>query len=129
MVNALQSGLSKIKSAVKGVADLPGQDVQESAAIKNKMDQVNALKGQSAPAPSPAPKPAANLPVDRVNPRGKYGDRPGEKRIDVNKLDSYKKGGKIKKTKIVKVHAGERILTAKRTKTYDASPMAKGLSK
>ena len=34
-------------------------------------------------------------------------------------VGSYKKGGKIKKTGIAKVHKGERVLTKKQTKKFD----------
>lgn len=37
------------------------------------------------------------------------------------KPGSYKKGGKVKKTGIAKVHKGERVLTKKQTKKYESS--------
>jgi hypothetical protein len=36
-----------------------------------------------------------------------------------SKPGSYKKGGKVKKTGIAKVHKGERVLTKKQTKKFD----------
>ena len=37
-----------------------------------------------------------------------------------SKPGSYKKGGKVKKTGMAKVHKGERVLTKKQTKKFDA---------
>lgn len=34
-------------------------------------------------------------------------------------VDSYKKGGKVKKTGLAKLHKGERVLNKKQTKKYD----------
>lgn len=42
------------------------------------------------------------------------------------KPNSYKKGGKVKKSGVAKVHKGERVLTTKQTKAFDKKG---GLSK
>jgi hypothetical protein len=39
-------------------------------------------------------------------------------------IKSYKKGGKIKRTGIVKVHKGERVLNPKQTKKFEKMPAA-----
>jgi hypothetical protein len=39
-------------------------------------------------------------------------------------LPSYKKGGKVKKTGVAKLHKGERVLTAKQAKTSTAKGRA-----
>ena len=58
----------------------------ESAAIKEKMQNVNA----AAPViqtPTDLWKPASvAAPVDRINPRARYGTRPGEQRIDTRAM-------------------------------------------
>jgi hypothetical protein len=35
------------------------------------------------------------------------------------KAPEYKRGGKLRSTKIIKAHKGERVLTAKQTRKYD----------
>jgi hypothetical protein len=87
-----------------------GQGVSERART---MQQLNP---KSAPASAPA-KPSAPSkpsPKDLVNPKGKYGDKPGEKRIDVSdmtkKLGSFKKGGTVPKTGMYQLHAGEEVV-------------------
>jgi len=78
-----------------------------------------ALKNTSAPSSKPA---APTAPV-KPNPKTEYGTRPGEKRIPDSELNkypriagSYKKGGKVKRTAVYKLHKGERVLNPKQTK-------------
>lgn len=77
------------------------------------------VAAEKAPPAKPA-APAKPSPKDLVNPKGQYGDKPGEKRIDTSQmtrpLGSFKKGGKVKKTGTYKLHKGERVLNAKKTK-------------
>lgn len=63
--------------------------------------------------PAMTPKAPAS-PMDKVNPGARFGNRPGEKR-PAQVLGSYKKGGKVKKTGVYKLHAKERVLNAKQT--------------
>jgi|SRR5579871_4931299 len=116
-----------------------GNPSSEAEGIKARQQNVNDYVNTYGPAiakPAPAPAKAAPAPapVDKVNPKAKYGDRPGEKRIDTSDmtkpLGSFKKGGKIKKTGIYKLHKNERVLNAKQTKKAEAgkSPLMKSLS-
>lgn len=54
------------------------------------------------------------------NPKNQYGTRKGEKRIDTSQmlkpLGSFKKGGKVKKTGLYKLHKGERVNPVKKAK-------------
>lgn len=70
--------------------------------------------GEPKSAPEPVKAPAVS-PVDKVNPTGAYGDRPGEKRIDVKDmvkpLGQMKKGGTVPKTGPYIMHKDEKVLT------------------
>jgi hypothetical protein len=82
-----------------------------------------ALKNSpSNPAPKKTP---VSSPADKVNPKAQYGDKAGEKRIDVKDmvkpLGSYKKGGKVKKTGLYKLHKKERVLNPKQTAKVEKS--------
>ena len=44
---------------------------------------------------------------------------------DLKNIRGYKKGGKVKKTGIAKVHKGERVLTKKQAKKFDAKKYEK----
>jgi hypothetical protein len=102
--------------------------------------------------------PSASSDVDRSNPNPapwekvgrKYGDRPGEKRIDTRemvkplgqtpvydnggKVNVYDKGGKVKskvnvndgKHEVAILKHGERVLTPEQNKDYEAKVMDKG---
>jgi hypothetical protein len=105
------------KSTVSGLA-------ARGQAVKEYNDAV-------APAPVPAAPAAKSKPVksDLVNPNSKgYGDRKGEKRIDTSDmtkpLGSFKKGGKVKKTGVYKLHKKEVVVPAKK-----ASGLAKMFAK
>jgi hypothetical protein len=80
----------------------------------------------NSPAPASATQKASPAPKPKPNPATQYGSRPGEKRIDTSEmtkpLGSFKKGGKVKKTGVYKLHKGERVLNAKQT----AKTKAKG---
>src|SRR5689334_18835515 len=90
-------------------------------ARSNAIAEYSRATAPNAPVQAPS-KPASGGPP--MNPKAKYGDRPGEKRIDTSQmtkpLGSYKKGGKVKKTGLYKLHKGERVLNAKQTKKMAA---------
>lgn len=68
----------------------------------------------TAPEPAKPFTPAEGGPNDRVKPGAKFGDRPGEKRLDlsdVKPLGTFKKGGEVPKTGAYKMHKGEQVLT------------------
>jgi len=83
------------------------------AELEAKRQNVNAV---ATPTPAPPLKaPTASVPVDRVNPRARYGSRPGEKRIDVGSmtkpLGSFEKGtDSVPKTGVYKLHEGEAVI-------------------
>lgn len=89
-------------------------------------------KTASAPAAKARKIPSVG-PVNRYNPGGaKYGDRAGEKRLKLGPngevLGSYKKGGKVKKTGVYRLHRGERVLNRKQTAKMDRKGMKAVLS-
>jgi len=98
----------------------PGNE-QPDRGILEVAQQVDALKKQDAAMamkPVSRPAPVKTSPVDKVNPKGKYGTKPGEKRYDVSgmtkDLPSYKKGTDfVPKTGLAVLHKGEKVTTAK----------------
>lgn len=71
----------------------------------------------AAKEPAPPKKPFANLGgTERaIKDRG----------AELKKVDSYKKGGKVKKTGLAKLHKGEHVLTTKQTKKLNTKPAVK----
>lgn len=93
-------------------------------ARQNAFRQIGGGVLRNQPAPIRAPKPpSAPSPVDKVNSKAQYGDRQGEKRIDVSDMTkpigSYKKGGKVKKTGVYRLHKKERVLNPKQAKKFE----------
>ncbi len=89
-VDTAKGAVSKLKSI------LP--DENEQMALREKQRQIDAatLPNQTAPATQTAP-----AEQDKVNPLGKYGSRPGEKRIDTSDMTKpltpvYDNGGDVK---------------------------------
>ena len=107
--------VSTLKALAPGESELQGlkatqQNVDEAAADKAKTDPI-------PPTIVPSEK-------DKVNPLGRYGDRPGEKRIDTTEmlkpLPSYDQGGDVPKDQVAEVHEGEKVLTPEQAAQYRA---------
>lgn len=105
-----------------GLKSAGDQAVESAKAVNEKTRMIQGLKDQDAAmSVTAAPKaPSVTSPADKINSKAKYGDRKGEQRIDTSDmtkklLGSYKKGGKVKKTGIYKLHAKEQVLNAKTT--------------
>lgn len=102
-------------AGAKALYNQPDNDVAGVVAKNNAIKEYN-----DAVQPSRTDTPAASVPstssVDKVNTgkAAKYGSKPGEKRPD--QMDSYKKGGKVKKTGPAYMHKGEGVLTVKKRK-------------
>ena len=97
--------LGKLK---KGIED-NNQDVASAVqGINDRKRNIEALKEPAVPFAAPT----KTIPM---NPKAKYGDKVGEKRMNVNQmikpLGSFKKGtDRVPKTGVYKVHAGEQVL-------------------
>jgi hypothetical protein len=89
-----------------------GKDlVPESKAIGDKARMVDEYVSATKPAPAAKSSPASKP----INPNAKYGDRPGEQRIDVSDmtkpLPSYKHGTDyVPKTGPAILHKGEKVV-------------------
>jgi hypothetical protein len=118
------AGLFKSLASAAPEAQNTAEGIGEKAKAMREYNE--SVQSNGSPAPAPA-QPTRVYPQDRINPRAKYGDRGKEKRIDVTDmvkpLGSFKKGGKVKKTGIYKLHKGEKVQTLKQ------QGLAKGLSK
>lgn len=105
--------------ALSGGSDDYTKSVGSGIAYRSK--QARDVEDQLNPKPAPkAPSKPASSGYGPSNPKAKYGDRPGEKRIDTDDmtkpLGSFKKGGKVKKTGVYKLHKGERVMNPKQMK-------------
>jgi hypothetical protein len=72
---------------------------------------------------------ATFAPIDKATLGGiqsKSADVNAYKTVNQAKPNSFKKGGKVKRSGVAKVHKGERVLTTKQTKAFDKKG---GLSK
>lgn len=105
-----------LSKAVRAKKTGDEQTTGDARAIGEKTKMIQDYNKSNA-ATSPTAKAASRpSPQDKVNPSGKYGDKPGEKRIDtssmVKPLGSFHKGGKVKKTGAYNLKKGEAVLTA-----------------
>lgn len=107
-----------------GLKSAGDEAVESAKAVNEKTRMIQGLKDQDAAmSVTAAPKaPSVTASVDKLNSgaKAKYGSGKGEQRIDTSDmtkklLGSYKKGGKVKKTGIYKLHAKEQVLNAKTT--------------
>lgn len=113
-----------LRSLSGDIKQSQGQAVSDARAIGEKgrmvRDYQRAATARATPVPTPSGPPAKGFGVNR----GRFGSQPGEQRLDVDKmrkpLGSFKKGGKVKKTGIYKLHAKERVLNPKQTKKFEA---------
>src|SRR5271166_6100578 len=96
----------------------PEQDILgDLRAKKEMMNEARKALGNEPPAELPK-APPVQMNVDKINRNGKFGDRPGEKRIPVDQmvkpLGSFKNGTDyVPKTGVYKLHEGEAVKTAK----------------
>jgi hypothetical protein len=105
------SVLDKLVAAAKNTSPVTGQDDVTAGlkAKKDNIDQYNKAVGGIDDPPRAVP-PQTN--PDKIHPKSKFGDRPGEKRGDVNTM-SFKKGTtSVPKTGMAKVHKGEAVVPA-----------------
>jgi len=118
---------------------LPPDDTGKNLAMKK--DQINEYMHATEPVATPMPvKPSPVMGVDKIHPKAKFGDKPGEKRIDVSSmtkpLGSLKKGtDHVDKTGTYKLHKGEAVIPAEKNPMNpyskitesDKKPMKKSL--
>lgn len=111
-------GLKDILDSVARKVTAPVQAQDSAKGIKATGDNIKEYMDATSGA-SPTPKaPTVNDPSDRIHPKSKFGDQPGEKRIDVSTmtkpLASYKNGTpRVPKTGTYKLHEGEAVIPAK----------------
>ena len=120
-----------LKNTLKALGNAGDDAVQAGGDIGAKTRMIQQYKDATTPkTPAPTPQPSGT-PAPKRNPANQYGTRPGEKRYklgpDGEILGQYKKGGKVKKTGVYKLHKAERVLNAKQTKKFDAKGGLKAL--
>jgi len=106
--------LDRVKAAASKVASDISTGNKETEGLGNelraKSDMIRAARGESDTPAAPASKPAP-----KTDSGHRYGDRPGEKRIDVTEamkpLGSFKTGTPyVPKTGVYRLHEGERVV-------------------
>lgn len=109
--------IMKLRAAANRVGSAFGAAApqnSEARAIGEKQANIKQYMDATSDAPSPKATPAADNP-NKINPKAKFGDRSGEKRIDTasmtKPLGSYKKGTpSVPKTGTYKLHEGEAVI-------------------
>jgi hypothetical protein len=111
----MPSSSSSPLSVLSQVAQAGQQVGSDVKGIQLKNANVNQYRNATK-APQSSPSVPSTSGADKTNKgaSGKYGSRPGEMRPD-QVLGSFKKGGKVKKAGVYKLHAKERVLNAKQT--------------
>ena len=107
------------KMTMAGAKALYNQPSSDAAAIAEKRKNIDEYNDAVQPSRTDSSAPASvpqTSSVDKVNTgsTARYGGRPGEKRPD--QMDSYKKGGKVKKTGPAYMHKGEIVVPVKKVK-------------
>lgn len=108
-----------LKDILNGIKQNQDEAVEAGKSIHAKKDMVAQYEAatpyQSGAKATTVPGAVSSSPKDRVN-------RPVEKRLDPKMVDdarkplgSFKKGGKVKKTGVYKLHAKEQVINAKQT--------------
>lgn len=72
-----------------------------------------------------APPPKKAEPAPPSKPFSNLGDVESDikkRGAELKKVDSYKKGGKVKKTGLARLHKNERVLTTSQTKKLEKKP-------
>jgi hypothetical protein len=120
--------LDKVKTAVSDVAKNIDTGNKETEGLGNelraKSDMMRSARGEMDTPAAPAPKPAP-----KTDSGHRYGDRPGEKRIDVTEalkpLGSFKTGTPyVPKTGVYQLHEGERVVPKEKNTMNAADAMA-----
>jgi hypothetical protein len=131
--------MSKVAGKIKAMNDQNNNAVTSiNEGLKARQDNIKALHETNASEGTPAREGGSvggasvdngsNSSMNKVNPKAQYGDRGSEQRIDTSSMvKPLSKGAKIKKARIVKVHAGETVLPRAKAKTKMAKGLAKGL--
>lgn len=113
-----------------------GQNVMtDGPGLKDRARETNAILNAVSPVADPPKR--VNFeptPAEKINPKAKFGSRPGEKRIDTSDmtkpLGSFKKGTNyVPKTGVYKLHEGEKVVTAEDNKMNPYSKVTEGAKK
>ena len=125
--------VGEVKSRVNAVKDAVKAGNQETTGLGHELAERAKMQRAALGSPAPPDKPAAAAAAgEKMNSGARYGDRPGEKRIDVKDMVKplgvpvYDKGGKVKKAnlkdgkhQVAILKEGERVLTEKQNKKYE----------
>lgn len=111
--------LDKLASAATAAGKrMAAPDDSTAAELASKNKNIDEYRRATAAPVEDKPVRFAPTPAEKVAPKAKFGDRPGEKRIDTSgmtrALGSYEKGTThVPKTGHYKLHKGEAVVPAK----------------
>jgi hypothetical protein len=107
----------------------------ELSSIRAKKENVDDYMKSVAKTPDAPKADPVTSDKDKLHPNAKYGDNPGEKRIDVSDMtkplvQSYKKGTDyVPKTGLALLHKGEKVVPVKENNMDSTYDMVKGMGK
>ena len=118
MADILKKLGDKASDTWKAIKSLPPSDseVQGLKEVQNNVDSAT----KAAPAAPAATSGTSD--VDKINPLAKYGDRPGEKRLNAvgDEIPSYDEGGDVPEDQVALVHKDEKVLPPDEAAAYRA---------
>lgn len=126
-------GLVKTADRMSKIGSVVAPDDDSAKGIAAKKANIEEYENATQPKEEPVAQEQKMLPVDRVYPKGKgnYGDRPGEKRMDVSSwikpigAPMYDDGGPVKNDpndghhQMAVLEEGERVLTPEQNAQYE----------
>lgn len=126
--------LDKAKSAVNNFKSTVAAGNKETEGLGSELAErikaTQAFNDAQKPASEAKPAPSTPSPKDKVKSGARYGDRPGEKRLDVTEalkpLGSYKHGtSHVPRTGLYKLHEGEAVIPKEQNTMNAADAMGK----
>jgi hypothetical protein len=116
MSDTLKKLGDKASETWKAIKSLPPSD-SEFQGLKETQQNVDSA---AKPATTVTSAPTGTADVDKINPLARYGDRPGEKRLNSvgDEIPSYDEGGDVPEDQLAKVHEGEKVLNPEEAAAY-----------
>jgi hypothetical protein len=120
MSDTLKKLGDKASDTWKGIKNLAPSD-SEFQGIKEVQNNVDSAT-KTVPVSPATTTTTGTANVDKINPLARYGDRPGEKRLNAvgDEIPSYDEGGDVPEDQIALVHKDEKVLPPDEAAAYRA---------